>query len=440
MAVQTVRKLSQNGIGYSIVDLNDVRHVFAAAAPRAGTTLNEQADDALQTIEAVIGEHGARGSIVHQAVFVRDVESIEPCREIMRKFYGSEMPATSYIPQPPCDGKLLSIEALGVGQGAGEVEIERRGEQMVIAKHNGIAWVHVSQAVPTTSSSAVYDQSLCAFGQLKELLESAGARYDQVIRTWLYLGGIVAPVGPGPTQRYMELNRARAGLYDDITFLKDRVPADYSGATVVPASTGIGTEGRGIIMSAIALVTDRDDIIAMPLENPRQVAAYDYSERYGEKSPKFCRAMALSCGQHASIFISGTASITASETRHIGDAPAQANETLENIAALVSEENLSGHGLPGLGTSLEGLGIARVYIKHAEDYPAVRAVCEKRLGELPTIYAVGDVCRPDLLVEIEGIAFSSKGSSASQPDTRMDSQHESPVQGSSTTRDAVRVP
>jgi hypothetical protein len=37
----------------------------------------------------------------------------------------------------------------------------------------------------------------------------------------------------------------------------------------------------------------------------------------------------------------------------------------------------------------------------------VRAVCEQRLGELPTIYAIGDVCRPDLLVELEGIAFSS---------------------------------
>jgi hypothetical protein len=48
----------------------------------------------------------------------------------------------------------------------------------------------------------------------------------------------------------------------------------------------------------------------------------------------------------------------------------------------------------------------RVYIKRQEDYEKVRAVCESRLGELPTIYAIADVCRPDLLVEIEGMAFS----------------------------------
>ena len=40
----------------------------------------------------------------------------------------------------------------------------------------------------------------------------------------------------------------------------------------------------------------------------------------------------------------------------------------------------------------------------------IRAVCEARLGELPTIYAVADVCRPELLLEIEGIAFSQQES------------------------------
>jgi enamine deaminase RidA (YjgF/YER057c/UK114 family) len=121
--------------------------------------------------------------------------------------------------------------------------------------------------------------------------------------------------------------------------------------------------------------------------------------------------MALSCGEYASIFISGTASITDSETRHVGDAAAQTQETLDNIAALIAEENLSRHGLPGLGASLESLGLVRVYIKRKEDYAKTRAVCEQRLWELPMIYAVADVCRPELLVEIEGIAFSRKAQS-----------------------------
>jgi hypothetical protein len=56
---------------------------------------------------------------------------------------------------------------------------------------------------------------------------------------------------------------------------------------------------------------------------------------------------------------------------------------------------------------LDDLAFIRVYIKHQDDYAKCRAVCEERLGELPTIYAIADVCRPDLLVEIEAVAFSA---------------------------------
>ncbi len=412
MATHTIRKSSQAGIGYSVVELNDVRHVFAAAVPRRGLTLRQQAGDALRTIEAVIQEEGTRGSIVHQAVFVPSVNLIDECRQIIRDFYGPEMPATSYIPQPPCEGKLLAIEALGIGRGLGEVEIERVSEQLVIARHNHIAWCHCAEVVPQNRDGSVYDASLDAFQQIRGLLQSVNIPFADVVRTWLYLGGIVEE--EGPTQRYKELNRARTDFYQDIYFLADHLPpgrraACTDGRRVFPASTGIGTEGRRVMMSAIALATDRKDIVAVPLENPRQTSAFDYGEHYSPKTPKFCRAMALSCGNYATIFVSGTASITNSETRHVGDAVAQTHETLDNIAALVSEDNLCHHGLSGLGASLDGLGLVRVYIKRADDYANVRAACEMRLGELPTIYAMADVCRPDLLVEIEGIAFSHKG-------------------------------
>jgi enamine deaminase RidA (YjgF/YER057c/UK114 family) len=409
MATHTIRKSSQAGIGYSVVDLNDVRHVFAAAVPRRGLTLRQQADDALRTMEAVIQEEGTRGSIVHQAVFVPNINLIDECRQIIRDFYGKEMPATSYIPQPPCEGKLLAIEALGIGRGMGEVQIQRVSEQLVIARHNHISWCHCAEVVPRNYDGSVYDAALDAFHQIRVLLGSVNIRLDQVIRTWLYLGGIVED--EGPTQRYKELNRARSDFFEDIHFLADRLPPGRKGR-VFPASTGIGTEGRRVTMSAIALATERKDILAVPLENPRQTSAFDYAEHYSPKTPKFSRAMALSCGNYATILVSGTASITNSETRHAHDAVAQTHETLDNIGALISEENLCRHGLPGLGTSLEGLGLVRVYIKREEDYANVRAACEKRLGELPTIYAMADVCRPDLLVEIEGMAFSRRGPAA----------------------------
>jgi enamine deaminase RidA (YjgF/YER057c/UK114 family) len=415
MADHTIRKCSRSAVGYSVVSLNDVRHMFAAAAPRQGGTFEEQAHDALKTISIVINENKAGGSIVQQAVFLADMNHEDRCRRIIADFYGRDIPVTSYIPQAPCGGKLLAIEALGVGQGNGEVQIERIGDELVVARHNEIAWVHAAVAPHVPQEWGAYCRGMAAMAEMRTLLAKAGVRYDEIVRTWFYLGGIVDYDRPSkhgpfdsaaqPVERYRELNRARTDFYRDIRFLPGRAPAAPN-CRVYPASTGIGSSGRGVVLAAIALVSDRRDIRAVPLENPRQTAAYDYAATYSPQSPKFSRAMALSCGTYATIFISGTASITDSQTRHVGDAAAQAHETLDNIAALISEENLCRHGLRGLGTSLASLAFARVYIKRPEDYPAVQEICERRLGGLPTIYAQADVCRPDLLVEIEGVAFS----------------------------------
>ena len=64
--------------------------------------------------------------------------------------------------------------------------------------------------------------------------------------------------------------------------------------------------------------------------------------------------------------------------------------------------------MPGLGATLESLGSVRVYVKRPEHFEAIRSVCRARLGTVPAVYTIADVCRPDLLVEIEGIAFSRR--------------------------------
>ena len=68
-------------------------------------------------IRTAVEEEGARGSIVQQTVFLADAALVEPCRRIVQEFYGDELPATTYVAQPSCEGKLLAIEAMGVGSG-----------------------------------------------------------------------------------------------------------------------------------------------------------------------------------------------------------------------------------------------------------------------------------------------------------------------------------
>jgi len=142
------------------------------------------------------------------------------------------------------------------------------------------------------------------------------------------------------------------------------------------------------------------------LENPQQTSAFDYARRFSDKSPKFSRAMAVVIGDYLTTWISGTASIVNSESVHAGDIERQTHQTIDNIQRLIAAENFERHGVSGAAAELSDLAKIRVYVKHLEDFEKCRAVCRQRLGDLPTIYAQADVCRSDLLVEIEGVAFS----------------------------------
>jgi enamine deaminase RidA (YjgF/YER057c/UK114 family) len=97
-----------------------------------------------------------------------------------------------------------------------------------------------------------------------------------------------------------------------------------------------------------------------------------------------------------------------SEVCHLNDIASQTEQTLDNIAALIAPENFAHHGQSGAGATLRDLAKVRVYVKRAADYAACRAVCERRLGNIPAVYVVADVCRPELLVEIEGVAFARR--------------------------------
>ena len=140
--------------------------------------------------------------------------------------------------------------------------------------------------------------------------------------------------------------------------------------------------------------------------NPQQTPAYAYHPRHSPLSPKFSRGVALVVGNYMTTWISGTASIVGSESKHQGDIEKQTEQTIDNIERLISPENFTFHGVPGAGATLHDLAKIRIYLKRREDFNIARSICERRFGHVPAIYAVADICRPELLIEIEGVAFS----------------------------------
>jgi enamine deaminase RidA (YjgF/YER057c/UK114 family) len=181
---------------------------------------------------------------------------------------------------------------------------------------------------------------------------------------------------------------------------------------VYPASTGIGMKGRQLIVSCLALETTRQDFRLIALDNPSQTPPCLYPPRYSPQSPKFARATAMLLDDHVTTWVSGTASVVNSESCHLGDIEKQTEQTVDNIERLINSENFRNHRIKGVGARLNDMAKIRVYLKRASDFPKCKAICERRFGSVPAIYATADICRPELLVEIEGVAFSRRKISA----------------------------
>jgi len=180
--------------------------------------------------------------------------------------------------------------------------------------------------------------------------------------------------------------------------------AQYGGAFSdrLPAASAVGCEGDALVVHVLA---SREP--GRHVENPRQVAAYRYPERYGPKSPAFARGTVAGAAWDGAVFVSGTASIVGHDSVFPGDPARQTEETMRNVEAVLDSAGVPGQGGP-LGPRLQSL---RVYVRFPDQIDAIRAAVRESMrgGDVPTAWLQAEICREELLVEIEATARASQG-------------------------------
>jgi enamine deaminase RidA (YjgF/YER057c/UK114 family) len=150
-----------------------------------------------------------------------------------------------------------------------------------------------------------------------------------------------------------------------------------------------------------------------PVENPRQVSAYRYPSAYGPRAPTFSRAALVPlCERRTALLISGTASIVGHASLHAGDVVAQAHETLANLRAVIA----AAHQRSPARFALADMDCT-IYVRHPADLPRIRAVFDAAVGPASraartAVALQGDICRSDLLVEIEAHGVADAGVAA----------------------------
>lgn len=214
---------------------------------------------------------------------------------------------------------------------------------------------------------------------------------SQLLRVWNYFADI--NVESGGTERYRQFNAGRQQAFID---------AQRSAFDGSPAACALGTHGGPLRVYFLAGRTP-----SVAIENPRQVSAYRYPDTYGPRAPTFSRAaLADVGGGRSALFISGTASIVGHLSMHLGDVRRQTEESLINIAAVREAAELSS----GLAIPANEM-FYTVYVRHAADLPVIREVFERAVGAgsvaaREAVYLNADVCRAELLVEIEAHGFA----------------------------------
>jgi len=305
----------------------------------------------------------------------------------VRETFGEAPPPASVVAQAPERGLHAALEAAVVHP---DHRIERREHAghpytVVVGEHGrAVFGAGFGSELDETHPA---ERARQAFGPAEAVLAQEGLTFGHVVRQWNYLEGMldVRRAEGQEIQGYQALNDVRTLVYDRADFF-----AGY------PAATGIGQAAGGVIIEFLALdVSEGVEVTAV--SNPKQIDAHAYSEDVlvgealpevtGKASPKFERAKRVARADEETVFVSGTASILGEKSVALGDVAEQTRVTLANIAALVANRPL---------TRL------RAYVKRTADIPVVREVCEAAYGPIPALYVTADVCRDELLVELEG--------------------------------------
>ena len=215
--------------------------------------------------------------------------------------------------------------------------------------------------------------------------------YPKLIRIWHYLPDIHRD--ERALERY---KRFSMGRHEAFVAKGRAVSAD------VPAASAVGKRSGNTVICFLAAPRP-----GIAIENPRQVSAYSYPAQYGPRGPTFSRALFASWDDLQQLYISGTAAIRGHLSQHEGDAGAQAGETILNLRSVMDAAHA--RGLIDVRQNTELL--FKVYLRQ----PALRAIVETRLreafGPAPSIiYLQADICRRELLLEIEALCVTGSRS------------------------------
>ena len=283
----------------------------------------------------------------------------------------------TWVTAPSCNGGSLAGVQLTAVSGTTLRTLTAGGAVAgTVFEDEHATWCHLGGVGPGRVDTAREQQARQTYANARALLRQAGMDLGDLARTWLYNDAI--------TSWYAPFNAVRAEQYQAAGVL-DRL---------IPASTGIGApnpSGSALTLSALAVRPRGAGVSLQAVPSPLQGPAADYGSF-------FSRAIEIASPGARTLLISGTAAIDAAgKTLCPGDVGGQIRCTLEVVAALLASRGMTWHDVT------RAIG----YFNRASDAGAFEPCAgQAHLPPLPLLLTQCDICRDDLLFELELDAIS----------------------------------
>jgi enamine deaminase RidA (YjgF/YER057c/UK114 family) len=374
-----------------------------------GLAPGDAAFDCVERLRGVLRERNAPpNAAVKLTFFVGAASGVELARRrrdvetALRSVLPAARPAVGVVAQAPERGRAVALEAAVLRRPSRRLTIAAktwRGVPYVVVEGEGGREVVAGGIGGRSGDRAA--RTAAAFAAAAAILKREGLGFAHLVRQWNFVEDITGRAGQGrrARQNYQIFNDIRAEAYGRAGLRKG-----------FPAATGIGAAAGGFVLEFVAASGTAAET-SVPVSNPRQTDAHRYSSKVlvgaaaaggsRRRTPKFERARVVVAAGAATCYVSGTAAIVGETVAGRGDAAAQACTTVLNIARLVAPANLRRAGVRAVGLAPR-FTVVRTYVKRAADISAVARIVRAAFPGAPALFVEADVCREDLLVEIEG--------------------------------------
>jgi enamine deaminase RidA (YjgF/YER057c/UK114 family) len=355
---------------------SETEEIYITAIPSSAKTAPEQAEEVFGAVRRVLGDR--KGRILQERVFAEE-SVLEMVSRIRTRVYGElddgVTPTQLAVPVGGTgDIAGIQVHALCSQAAPQPLRLQDRACGRVVGL-GGRQYVTLSGLAAPEAGSAP-QQARAVFEKAESALRQIGAGMQSVARTWLWLDRIL--------DWYGDFNRVRNRFFSERGILNGNPASDRP-----PASTGIGVRLAGRRPSCgldlVAVVGERDSI--------RHYRAGGHQQSPCEYGSAFSRAARAVMPAGETVFVSGTAAIDAQgRTEYIGDARRQIEATIAHVRAVLRDMNCTD----------DDVVQAIVYSRTPEVEKVFRSEW-KRLT-WPCVLAIGDICRDDLLFEVEATA------------------------------------